>query len=147
MFISHLILDNLLFNSLPAGDALWLSRTMNYGPCCLTASGGSPILVHILFEHPCQVTTTFFGDWVDVDLIFGYSECLNTLRPRKNSCHFADGTFKSIFLNEDIWISINISLTGKLVPKGQINNIPALIQIMAWGRPGDKPLSEPMIII
>ena len=27
-----------------------------------------------------------------------------------------------------------------LFPKGPINNIPALIQIMAWRRPGDKPL-------
>ena len=35
----------------------------------------------------------------------------------------------------------NISL--KCVPKGQINNIPALVQIMAWHRQGDKPLSEP----
>ena len=34
----------------------------------------------------------------------------------------------------------------KFVPKGPINNIPALIQIMAWRRPGDKPLSEPMIV-
>ena len=40
-------------------------------------------------------------------------------------------------------VSINISLT--FVPKGQINNIPALVQIMAWRRPGDKPLSEPMM--
>ena len=28
----------------------------------------------------------------------------------------------------------------------QINNIPALVQIMAWCQPGDKPLSEPMMI-
>ena len=27
-----------------------------------------------------------------------------------------------------------------------INNIPALVQIMAWRRPGDKPLSEPMMV-
>ena len=32
------------------------------------------------------------------------------------------------------------------VPKRPINNIPALGQIMAWRRPGDKPLSEPMIV-
>ena len=32
---------------------------------------------------------------------------------------------KPIFLNENIRISINISL--KFVPKGQINNIPALV--------------------
>ena len=31
------------------------------------------------------------------------------------------------------------------IHKGPINNIPALVQIMAWRRPGDKPLSEPMV--
>ena len=33
------------------------------------------------------------------------------------------------------------------VPKGQMNNVPALVQIMARRRPGDKPLSEPMLVI
>ena len=32
------------------------------------------------------------------------------------------------------------------VPKVPHNNIPALVQIMAWRRPGDKPLSEPMMV-
>ena len=35
----------------------------------------------------------------------------------------------------------------KFIPKGPINNIPSLAQIMAWRRSGDKPLSEPMLII
>ena len=52
--------------------------------------------------------------------------------------------FKRIFLNENVWIPIKISL--KFVPKGPINNIPAMVQIMAWRRPGDKPLSEPMVV-
>ena len=69
---------------------------------------------------------------------------LNTLRPRQNRRHFADDIFKCIFLNENVWTSINISV--KFVPKGPINHIPALVQIMAWRRPGDKPLSEPMMI-
>ena len=69
---------------------------------------------------------------------------LNTLRQRQNSRHFADDTFKRIFLNENITISIKISL--KFVPKGPINNIPSLVLIMAWRRPGDKPLSEPMMV-
>ena len=56
-----------------------------------------------------------------------------------------DNIFKCIFLNEDIWILINISLY--FVPKGQINNIPALVQIKAWHKPGDKPLSEPIMVI
>ena len=53
--------------------------------------------------------------------------------------------FKCIFLNENIWIWIKNSL--KFVPKGPINNIPALVQIMAWRRPGDKTLSEPMLTL
>ena len=69
---------------------------------------------------------------------------VNTLRPRPNGRHFADDTFKRIFLNENDRISIKISL--KFVPKGPINNIPALVQIMAWRRPGAKPLSEPMMV-
>ena len=70
--------------------------------------------------------------------------CFNTFRPRQSGRHFADDTFKRIFVNENVRISINISLT--FVPKGLINNIPALVQIMAWRRPGDKPLSEPMMV-
>ena len=70
-------------------------------------------------------------------------DLVNTLRPRQNGRHFADDTFKRIFLNENVGISIKISL--KFVPKGPINNNPALVQIMAWRRSGDKPLSEPMM--
>ena len=33
---------------------------------------------------------------------------LNTLRPRQHGCHFADDTFKRIFLNENVRISIKI---------------------------------------
>ena len=68
----------------------------------------------------------------------------SSLRPRQNGRHFADDIFKCIFLNENVWIPIKISL--KSVPKGPINNILALVQIMAWHRPGNKPLSEPMMV-
>ena len=73
-----------------------------------------------------------------------YGSSVNTLRLRQNGRHFPDDIFKCIFLNENSSISIKISL--KFVPKGPINNIPALIQIMAWRRSGDKPLSEPMMV-
>ena len=54
-------------------------------------------------------------------------------------------TFSNAFFeNENEWISPRISL--KFVPKVRVNNIPALVQIMAWRRPGDKPLSEPMMV-
>ena len=66
------------------------------------------------------------------------------MRPRKNGRHFPDDTFKSIFWNENVRISIEISL--KFAPNGPLNKIPALVQIMAWRRPGDKLLSEPMMV-
>ena len=49
----------------------------------------------------------------------------NTLRPKQNGRHFPDDIFKRIFLNENVWISINFSL--KFVPKGPIYNNPALV--------------------
>ena len=58
--------------------------------------------------------------------------------------NFADDIFKGIFLNENVWISLKISM--KFVPKVPINIIPALVQIMVWRRPDDKPLSEPMTV-
>ena len=60
---------------------------------------------------------------------------VNTLRPRQNGRHFADDALKCIFLNENVWIPIKFSL--KFVPKVPINNIPALVRIMAWHRRGD----------
>ena len=51
------------------------------------------------------------------------------LRPRQDGRHFADNICKSILLDENAWISLKISL--KYVPKVLINNIPALVQIMA----------------
>ena len=77
-------------------------------------------------------------------VVRGIDVIINTLRPRQNGRHFADNIFKCIFLNESVWIPIKISL--QFVPRGPINNIPALVQIMAWRRPGDKPLSEAMMV-
>ena len=41
---------------------------------------------------------------------------------------------------------MSIKISFKFAPKGPINNIPALDQMMAGSRPGNKPLSEPMMI-
>ena len=69
---------------------------------------------------------------------------INTLGSRRNGQYFADDSFKRIFFNENVWISIKIS--KKFILKVPINNIPELVQIIAWRRPGDKPLSEPMMV-
>ena len=89
--------------------------------------------------------------WIGMEDVVGWSEfvqlidrCFNTLRLRKNGPHSPDDISKWIFLNENARISINISL--KFAPRGLINNIPSLVQIMAWCRSGDKSLSEPMMV-
>ena len=66
----------------------------------------------------------------------GHNE-FNSSPPEQNGHHFADDISKYIFVNEKFCILINISL--KFVPKGQVNNIPALVQIMAWCQIGYKP--------
>ena len=56
--------------------------------------------------------------------------------------------FQKTYSNAFSWMKkmyILIKISLKFVPKGPINNIPAQVQIMAWRRPGDKPLSESMM--
>ena len=67
----------------------------------------------------------------------------NSSSPGQNGRHFTDDIFKRIFLNQNVRIVIKISL--KFVPKGPVNNIPALVHIMAWRLFGTKPLSESML--
>ena len=95
--------------------------------------------------HTCFLSNIQYAPWnLHRVVIHVIVFSINTLRPRQNGRHFPDDIFKWIFLNENVWISINISL--KFVPRGRINNMPTLVQEMAWHRPGDKPLSEPMMV-
>ena len=89
--------------------------------------GDKPLSAPMMIRLPTQICVTR-PQWVKAE----------------TKCHLTDAIFKFIFLNVDNWISINISL--KSVPNGQINNISALVQIMAWCRPGSKPLSKPMMV-
>ena len=50
-----------------------------------------------------------------------------------------------IFWNENFGIFIQVAL--KFVPKGSVNNNPALVLMMEWCRTDDEPLSEPVMVI
>ena len=63
--------------------------------------------------------------------------------PVLNGRHFADDFFRCILVNEKFCNLIKISL--KSVPQGLVDNNQALIHIMTWCRPGDKPLSDPRL--
>ena len=91
-----------------------------------------------IFRHdvfsllPTQVIISFY-----IHVYVQWAIIFNTLRPRQNGRHFANDIFKCNFVNEKAWFSITISL--KFVPQDPVNNIPTLVEIMAWRRPNDKP--------
>ena len=121
-------------NSLRPSDTIYVSRTYHHCSKYFSEIWFKILKFSFALENVnCQMAA-----------ILSQSQCVNTLRPRQNGRHFPD-IFKWIFLNENVWISIQISL--KFVPKGSIKYIPALVQIMAWRQPGDKPLSEPMMVV
>ena len=70
-------------------------------------------------------------EWYHLNVIHPHHNYL--VQTRQHGCHFTDDIFKCIYLNENIWFSIVTIL--KVVPKGPINNIPVLIEIMARRRP------------
>ena len=114
---------------------VWQHQALN--KCWLIING------HIWHLAEVNFTETAL-DFTDYKVFENYIFEINTLGPRRNEQHFEDDIFKRIFFNENVWIAIKISL--KFVPKGPTDNIPALVQIMAWRRSGDKPLSEPMMV-
>ena len=65
------------------------------------------------------------------------------LHRSKTATILADGIFKYVFLNENDRIPMKMSL--KCFTKCPVDNKPALIQVMAWRRTGDKPLHKPMM--
>ena len=78
---------------------------------------------------PLMISVHWFKWWPSVN------------KSPQNDRHFVDNILKYISLNENVWISIK----NKVIPQGSSSNIPALVQIMTWCWPADKPLSEPMM--
>ena len=94
--------------------------------------------------HSCPVINFSSTDYLIAKEVTLNDVGINILRPRQNGCHLQDNIFRCIVLNENVWILIKTSL--KFVPKGPINNIPSLVHIMAWCRPGDRTLSWPIMV-
>ena len=100
----------------------------------------------------CILIVALCNIWYNVHVIIHSiwrSECMSdglTHWGRNDIGAILQTTFSNAFYQIKMcWFLWKISL--KFIPKGPINNIPALVQIMAWRRPGDKPLLEPMMDI
>ena len=95
-------------------------------------------------KSPQQIGLVAYG------IIFDTAVCatqrnkvINSSVSGQNGRHFAGDIFKSIFIDEIFCILVCISV--KFVPRGPIDNKPALVQVMAWRLLGVKPLPEPML--
>ena len=66
----------------------------------------------------------------------------NSSTPGQNGRHSHRWHFQMHFLE---WKCLNFDENFTEICSLGIDNIPALVQIMAWRRPGDKPLSEPKL--
>ena len=118
----------------------WISNFIPhfYNGCNQLSVLGSK-LIHFSKRGPRDLGHSWFSQTMTCCLGPLLLTCINTLRLRQNRRHFADDIFKCILLNENVWIPNKISL--KFVPKGRINNIPSLVQIMAWRRPSLNELT------
>ena len=99
-------------------------KAPHFCPLVADEISSRPLMLETL---PCQ------------DVSLSYFLHINTLRPRQDGRHFADDIFMCILFNEKCCILIKFSL--KYVHNGPIHHNPTFVQIMAWRRSGDKPLS------
>ena len=111
-------------------------------PSSIMSQGVFPppnVSCHVTFYRSCRA---YWSHVCQYDPWDSFQKGVNSSPPGQSDRLFADDSFKGTFMNENVSISIRISL--KFVPNGPIDYNPALVYIMAWCRICDKPLSEPM---
>ena len=111
----------------------WRGALMFSLICACTSGWGNNQDAGYLRRHRAHYDVTVMNILNNMcSLISHISQIFNILRPRQNGRPFADDIFKYIFLNENLLILNKISL--KYFPYCLIDNISALVQIMAWRR-------------
>ena len=141
------VCSDTLFSGKVTGEQMSISNTSNIvGAVMACVIGTIFIVVFVILLRFVRVLENHRNKYMCTctAVALHWTLFINTFRPRQNGRHFTDNKFKHIFSNKNVCISIEISL--KFVPKGPINSMPALVQIMAWRQSGDKPLSELMMI-
>ena len=98
-----------------------------------------------------SVNQLFWGNGVGMVKNWGNLSCLqlvNSSPPGQNGHNFTDDGFKEFSEMKScfFYTCILIWMSLKFVLKGPINNIPTLVQLMAWHWLGDKLLSEHMMV-
>ena len=120
------------------------------------ASGVQKEMISIIYSHHILNRLTLVSLWwymyLPSAVAYGGLQFLTwcflasakVIAAGENCRGFANDISKCIFLNENVWVLLKNSL--KFFPTFRINIIPSLVQKMAWRRPRDKPISEPMMV-
>ena len=135
-------LKKVIFQLISVTDGWGIFRKIALRSMPLDLSDDNSALVQLMAW--CRQATSHYLSqcWPTILSPYGVTrpQWVNSSPSKLNGRHFAD-VFKC--LNEKFCILITISL--KFVPKCPIANKWTLVQVMAWFRTGDKPLSEPML--
>ena len=114
--------------------------------CCELANSYHQFYITLLERRRVMVSRAWLSTWADYIANAALTHILT---------HWGRGELDAIsqttFLSAFCWMKMfefRIKFHWSLFPGFQltINNIPTLVQVMAWCRPGDKPLSEPMMV-
>ena len=95
-------------------------------------------------RYPSRLTILNEYIYIYIYLHIFITVSVYTLRARQ-----MDAISQTIFSNAFSWMKMfefRLKFHWIFVPKCPINNIPAMVQIMAWRRPSNMPLSEPMVV-
>ena len=127
--LSWIMKMNLYFLSFSNNEKMWVVGMLYHGrqdmfSCVVSTMSADGLAI----QGAKASTATVFNHW-----------SLNEIKALLQT------TVSNVFFNEIVLISIKTSL--KFIPKSPITNIAALVQIIAGHWPGDKPLSEPMMMI
>ena len=97
----------------------------------------------MVYKWPCRNYWALVNPGKTEDCIaVGCKFTFNMLRPKQSGCRFADDVFKYIFLTKNIVVTFIVNHSVFVM----IGSKSAVVQIMAWHRPGDKLLLEPIVI-
>ena len=144
---------NMVNYNLPLGEGVWVGCVRVWGGQWYLKFGSEPnhYLSQCWLIVSRTIRTNFCEKWITIQDISVKkmhlkmaSVCmgLKSSPPGQNGCHFPYDIFERNFMNENFFY-FDSNFT-EIFLNGPVNNILALVQIMAWRRSGDKPLSEPM---
>ena len=118
-------------------------------------SGISRCNLQVLDSSP--PSAAYMHQWIESGLVQIMARRLFGVKPlskpmlgycQLDPSHFSEILVKNrtFFIQENVFESL-VCETATILFRGRwVNSIPALVQIMAWCRPCDKPLSEPKMV-